>query len=145
VDLPDHEFLAGLTGAELDRLLPQLGMVTAGAGSLLVRRGEPASELFLVTRGSLSVVGGKNGGPRYRLTTLSAGMTFGELAFVARGTRAADVCADTEVTCATLPYATIDALAQSDPDLHGKLLRNLLQSVVGILHVVNAEVAHLTR
>ncbi len=145
VALADHELLAGLTRAELGRLLPDLGSASATAGGLLVRQGEPATEVFLVVAGTLSVVREGSDGTTHRLTTLSAGGTFGELAFVERRSRAADVRADSEVVCRTLPYATIDALAVSDPVLHGKLLRNLLSVVISTLHVVNAEVAHLTR
>jgi glutaminase len=145
VDVADHELLAGLTPAELERLLPELGSVTAVPGTLLVRQGEPASEVFLVTRGTLSVVREGADGRGHRLTTLSAGGTFGELAFIDRRARAADVRADSEVACRTLRYATIDALAEGDPALHGKVMRNLLGVVVATLHVVNAEIAHLTR
>jgi hypothetical protein len=48
-------------------------------------------------------------GRNHRLTTLSAAGTSGELALVDRRARAADVRADSEVECRTLPYATIDA------------------------------------
>ena len=143
--LADHELLAGLSQTELDRLSAQLGYVTAAPGTFLVRQGEQASEVFLVTRGTLSVVREDESGRSHRLTTLSAGMTFGELAFRDRAARAADVRADSQVECRTLSYATIDALADSDPALHGKLLSNLLRVVMTTLHVVNAEVAHLTR
>ena len=63
-------------------LLPRLGSVTAPAGTTIVSHGDPADELFLVTSGRLSVFA--PGGDR-RLTTLSAGMTFGELAYIERG------------------------------------------------------------
>ncbi len=145
VPIADHELLAGLTAAELERVELELGSVVAAPGTLLVRQGEAASEVFLVTRGTLSVVRDGPDGRSLRLTTLSAGGTFGELAFVDRGVRAADVRADSEVACRTLRYAAIDALAASDPALHGKLLRNLLGVVSATLHGVNAEIAHLTR
>jgi glutaminase len=140
--LVDHELLAGFSADEIDRIVPELGTVAAVAGTRLVRSGDLATELFLVMRGTLSVVASSNG---RRLTTLSAGMTFGELAFVDRGERSADVCADSAVVCRTLAYARLDALADSDPILHGKLLRNILRVVVGTLRGVNAEVEHLAR
>jgi glutaminase len=126
-------------------LLPELGSATAVPGTVLVRQGEATAEVFLVTKGTLSVVREGADGRIHRLTTLSAGGTFGELAFVDRRLRAADVRADSEVEFRTLSYATIDALAESDPALHGRLLRNLLGVVVATLHVVNSEIAHLTR
>src|SRR4029077_14756127 len=102
--LADHELLAGLSRAELDRLVADLGWAVAGPGTLLVREGEPASEVFLVMKGTLSVVRQDADGRSHRLTTLSAGGTFGELAFVDRQARAANVRADSAVECRTLPY-----------------------------------------
>jgi glutaminase len=144
VALADHELLAGLSPSELGELASLLGTVKARAGTLLVRQGDRAEELFLVTSGTLSVVRDGSDGRSHRLTTLSAGMTFGELAFVARGVRAAYVQADSDVECRTLPYVSIDGLAETNPVLHGKLIRNMLRVVVGTLHVMNAEV-DLTR
>jgi glutaminase len=145
VELPAHELFDGITAPELERLLPDLGTVTAEPGTLVVETGMPASEIFLVIRGTLSVFSGNGDGRGHRLTTLSAGMTFGELAFVDRGPRSAYVRADSPVECRTLPYALLDGLAESDPVLHGKLLANLLRVVVSSLRIANAEVAHLTR
>ncbi|HWQ00533.1 MAG TPA: glutaminase A [Gaiellaceae bacterium] len=145
VPLDEHQLLAGLTAGELDEIAPELGLVTAEPGSLLVRRGEAASEIFLVTRGMLSVVAVGDGAADRRLTTLSAGMTFGELAYVSRGARLADVRADSDVECRTLPYAVIDAYRDTNPGLHSKLLSNLLGVVVSSLEVMTAEVGQLVR
>jgi glutaminase len=141
VSLADHELLAELMSAELDRLLPGLGATVVPPGTMLVREGEPAGEVFLIVQGTLSVVRRGPDGCDHRLTTLSAGGTFGELACVDGRARAADVRADSAVVCHTLRYATIDALAATDPALHGKLLRNLLGVVVSTVRIVNTEVA----
>ena len=111
-----------------------------------MRQGEPRREVFLVTRGHAQrrpTTGA--GGATHRLTTIPAGGTFGELAYVDRRARAADVRADSAVICRTLAYATIDGLATRDPALHATLLQNLLGVVVATLRQVNDEVAHLTR
>jgi glutaminase len=141
----EHELLRELGPDELAWLLPNLGVVSAPAGSLLVRRGDPATEIFLVTGGSLSVVAQLEDGRDMRLSTVSAGMTFGEVAYVTGGSRTADVRADSEVECRTLSFATIEALAQSDPPLHGKLLRSLIRVVVSRLLAADAAVAELAR
>jgi glutaminase len=125
--------------------LPNLGLISAPVGSLLVRRGDPATEIFLVTGGSLSVVAQLEDGRDMRLSTVSAGMTFGEVAYVTGGSRTADVRADSEVECRTLSFATIEALAESDPPLHGQLLRSLIRIVVSRLLAADAAVAELAR
>jgi glutaminase len=135
-----HRLLDGLTADELDMLLPRLGSVTAPAGTTIVLHGDPADELFLVTSGRLSVFA--PGGDR-RLTTLSAGMTFGELAYIERGPRTANVVADTDVECRTLTYELFDELSSREPEVYGKLLRNILAVVAASLHLANAELSHL--
>jgi glutaminase len=143
--LDEHELLRGLDEPELERLAPMLGVVFAEAGSLVVSSGHAAAEIFLVTRGSLSVLAQRDGRAPLRLSTISAGMTFGEIAYVERGPRSADVRADSDVECRTLSFATLDTLADSDPQLYSKLLHNLIRVVVSRLRSVNAEVAELVR
>jgi glutaminase len=139
-----HPLLAGLTADELARLIPQLELLQAEPGAALVRAGEPGSELFLVIGGTLSVYA-PAAARRRRLATLSAGMTFGELAFVERGPRSADVFADSDVECLRLPYHLLDRLAGADPVLHGKVLRNILGVVVASLRLANDEAAQLAK
>ncbi len=141
VPLDEHGLLAGLTPAERRRVGRWLEPVHAPRGALLVQEGDAATHVFLVTRGALSVLAVNGGGRPQRLATLTAGATFGELAYVGRGVRTADVRADSDVECHVLAYAAIDALAESDPALHGKLLRNLLAVVVATVGRAQADVS----
>jgi glutaminase len=138
-----HRLLDGLTVEEASSLLPRLGTITAAPGTVVVRHGEPAEEVFLVTAGRLSVYA-PSGPPAHRLTTLSAGTTFGELAYIRREPRSADVVADAHVECRTISFELLDELAVSEPVLFGKLLRNLLAVVAGSLRLANDELALLT-
>jgi glutaminase len=143
IEVADHQLLAGLSPEELEEVMAELGVVIAEAGTFVVRRGEPASEVYLVIRGTLSVVAGEGAVVDRRLTTVSAGMTFGEIAYVSRGVRTADVRADSNVECRTLPFGIIDGFRETNPVLHGKLLKNLLEVVVSYLGVITAEAGHL--
>jgi glutaminase len=142
ISVSEHSLLDGLTAGERARLFPLLEETTMREGTTLMRAGDPANELFLVTDGRLSVFAP---GGQHRLTTLSAGMTFGELAYIERGLRSADVVADSHVTCSTLSYAVLDELATTDPVLYGTLLRNILGVVGSSLRLANAGLAHFTR
>jgi CRP-like cAMP-binding protein len=143
--LDAHELLRDLDPQELERLVPHLGFSSATAGTILVRAGEPAVEIFLVTKGSLSVLLQPEGRPALRLATLTGGMTFGEIAYVDRSVRSADVRADSDVECRTLAFETLDSLVTTEPQLHAKLLRNLLRVVVSRLRSLDAQVAELSR
>ena len=113
-------------------------------GASIVRRGDPAHELFLLTSGRLSVtVDRVDGGSPRRLTTQSAGTIFGELAFVARTTRTADVHADTIVECQVLRADAFDELMRDEPRAAAAVLANLLRVVGGTARRLTDELALL--
>jgi hypothetical protein len=145
IPLDGHELLQDLNPAEIERLSPHLERVHASAGTFIVRAGEPATKIFLVTGGSLSVLLRVENQPDLRLATLTAGMTFGEIAYIERSARTADVRADSDVECRVLSFESLDSLVVSDPQMHGKLLRNLMRVLVSRLRASNAELAELTR
>jgi glutaminase len=143
VDLADHELLADLSVEELHRLTPSLGSLSVAAETEIVREGDVAEEIYLVVRGTLSVLKRAEHRAPLRLGTFSAGMTFGELGYLERGLRTADVRADTDVECRTLPYSLLDSLATSEPTLCAKLLRGIARSVASSLRLANLELDHL--
>jgi glutaminase len=140
-----HELLHDLSPGERARLSTHFEAVSAKAGSLIVRAGDPAAQIFLVTSGSLSVLLRAENQPDIRLSTLTAGMTFGEIAYIERSVRSADVRADSDVECLTLSFASLDSLTNTDPQMYGKLLRNLMRVVVSRLRSSNSELAEFAR
>ncbi|HSQ71263.1 MAG TPA: cyclic nucleotide-binding domain-containing protein, partial [Rubrivivax sp.] len=108
-----------------------------------VRRGEAADAVYLLMRGEVSIVVPLPQGGSKRLSTLAAGMTFGEAALVAGGTRSADVVADTDVECLVLDTAEFVRLEQELPQLTIRLLHNLLRSSAETTQRLTAEVAAL--
>jgi glutaminase len=110
---------------------------------MVVRRGEIARELFLVTRGQLSVVLDLPSGGSRRLATLSAGMTFGELAFMEGERRTADVRADTATECHVLTATEYADLGRTDPGLRAALLEGLLRTVARTARRMTDELAQL--
>jgi len=145
VELADHDLLSDLDAAERRRLEPDLRHLRIEAGTQIVREGDPADEIFLVLRGTLSVLRQSDGRPPLRLGTFSAGMAFGELGYLERGPRTADVRADTDVDCRTLPYRLLDQLAADEPLLYAKLLRGIARAVASSLRLANLELDHLSR
>lgn len=94
--------------------------------------------------GEVSVLLPTHGGPPRRLSTLSAGKSFGDLAIIDRGTRTADVRADTAVECRVLTAAAFESLADTDPGVKIILLQNMLRGAHRIVGRLNREVAALS-
>jgi glutaminase len=129
VSLSEHALLDGLSGAQLTAVGRALVPRSAAAGDRIVAIGEPASELFLVMSGRLSVSIETATGDRRRLSTLGPGMMFGEGALLGAGRRSADVDCDDAVVCHVLAVDAFDDLVRADPTIGTIVLRNLARIV----------------
>jgi glutaminase len=143
VPLREHPAFAGLDAAVVACLEAVMERRRFRVGDALVRHGEPADELFLVTGGRLSVWVPVGTQDARRLATLEAGQLVGELAFLGRERRTADVYCDSEVEAWVLTAEAFDALAASDPRTTTIFLATLLRIVSGIARRMTVEVAHL--
>jgi glutaminase len=95
------------------------------ASDVVLRMGDPSTELIFLKRGKVSVLVDNSEGQRHRVATYSPGMAFGEVAFLDRSPRSAMVQADTDIACSVLHTSDFDALMQNHPQLALKLMRNL--------------------
>jgi glutaminase len=115
------------------------------AGEVILRKGDPAEAVYLLTSGQVSVTVHLPNGLVTRLSTISPGMAFGELAVIDRSGRTADVQADTAVECWALSATELDHLGECAPTIKVRLLENLLRSVYRMVGRLNHEVATLAR
>jgi len=141
--LRDHELLRGFAAGQVTGLQRLLARRRFERGEQVVRTGDRADALFLITRGHLSVSRELPDGRSRRLATVSAGMTLGELAIADRDTRTADVWADTPVECFVLTADAFDELGRTDPALKCVLLENLLRIASRHARVTNEELVQI--
>ena len=141
--LATNRLCEGLAEPEVEVLAQLARRLRFEPGAMIVRRGEPAAAVMLLTQGEASVVVALPQGDFRRLSTLSAGMSFGEPAFQADSVRTADIRADTVVECASLDRAAIAILEAEHPALMIRLLRNALRESIDTASRLTAEVAAL--
>src|SRR6185295_19398781 len=139
--LARHALCRGLDDDQLRRLEPLLVRERFAPGQRIVGRGDPADNIYLLARGEVSVTVALAGARPLRLSTLSAGMAFGELAVILGGTRSADVVADGDVECWVLSRDTFVALGTTEPAIKLRLLENLLVNVSQMLMRADDEIA----
>jgi glutaminase len=137
--LAKHELLRGLDSEQLGLVASLMQRRCFAAREMVVRRGDPADELFLLVRGGLSVLADLSDGRLRRLATLSPGMGFGEPSMVEGATRTAFVRADRPSVCWVLDRASFDSLESSCPELKIRLLENLLRSATTTLGRLSVE------
>jgi len=143
--LAAHPICRGLAPEQLERFEKMLEPMRFEAGELIVRRGEAADRIYFLAAGEVSVVTELPNGELTRLSTLSPGMTFGELAALSGAPRSADVRADDAVTCFALPMAAFERLGAERPDVKLVLLENLLASTCQTIARLTLEVASLAQ
>ena len=114
------------------------------AGETIIRRGDAANAIYLLTAGTVSVTIDNPSGRR-RLSTLSAGMTFGELAVIDRTERSADVHVDRAAEGYVLSIDTFRKLGTARPDVKLVLLENLLRNAAQTAARLSREVEALAR
>ncbi len=143
VPLDRHPAIASLSSHAATALTSVMERRTWASGEALVRRGEAADSLLVITGGRLSVRIPIGRDDSRRLATLEAGMLVGELAFLGGEQRTADVYADTDVEAWVLRTDAFDALTRTDPATTSAFLAVLLRMVAGIARRLTDEVAEL--
>jgi glutaminase len=141
--LAEHTLCQGLSAADFAYLEARVRRCSFEPGADIVRRGDPADGIFLLLRGEVSVTVELPQGGSKRLSTLTAGMSFGEMALVTGGKRSADVRADTAVECGVLSADSFRALGTERPGLMIHLLHKLLLGLGQTAVRLTAEVAAL--
>jgi len=142
VPLDQCALFAGLSRDELALLERRLARRSYRSGQTMITAGQASDELFVVTDGTAMVSLPTEGGIA-RLDAITPGMTFGELAFVDRSPRSANVTAMGEVECLALTRTAFDELDREAPAIKIRMLQNLALGLTGMLRQANRELAVL--
>jgi glutaminase len=138
------EILAGFADREVALIESIVKEVQYAAGDKIIREGDTADSLYLLAAGRVSIcLTIKDSPRRQRLSTISPGLAFGELALLDGGTRSADVIADEPARCFVLPIADLQALGRRHPDIERKLIFNIARELSGRLRRADAEIRSL--
>jgi len=138
-----YELLNGLDREDVAVVQKFFERRNYAAGEVIIQAGEPARELFLLTRGIVSVFLPLENGRRKRLATFSPGMAFGEMAMIDHAPRSATIIADTEVSCDLLTVGKLTALGAVHPKIKIHILENLNLDLCRKLRKANREIAQL--
>lgn len=141
--LTEMDLISGLMPEQLTVLEPALERMTYAAGAVLFKEGDPATHLFFLAKGMVSVHVGTGPGRSKRLTTLSAGMAFGEMALLDGDRRSANVRAETDVIVYGLELERLGLLARQHPAIQSTILLNLGRLLSQRLRKSNNEIRSL--
>jgi len=138
-ELSEQPLLAGLSAEELTDLASIASVKNYHQGETIVAAGDPATSVFFLRSGAVHIALPDG----LRLATLTAGMSFGEMALLETH-RSADVLADRAATALELPLSAYVTFRQTHPHAGETIMRNLAQLLADRLIVANAKVDVLT-
>ncbi len=141
--LAGQQLCEGISAGDLAMLESLVKRESFARGQFVFRRGTPSDRLYFLVSGEVSVVVEMRDGRLRRLSTSTAGMSFGETALFDGGVRGADVVAETPAECWSLGREELEMLGNSQPALKLQLLGNALRVVSGIAARLTGEVLAL--
>jgi glutaminase len=132
----------GFGTEELALLEPLLATRRYQRGQTIVAAGQSSDELFVITRGSAMVsIPTQNGVTR--VNSFTSGMTFGDVAFIDRSPRSANVTALGPVECRVLTREAFIRLEVLAPAIKIRLLHNLAHGMTSMVRSLSRELAAL--
>jgi len=124
--LAEASLLAGLDAAQVALVAARLQPLHLQAGERLFAEGDAADRLYVLTRGSVSILSRPDRhGRTQRYLSVSPGMMIGETAMLDGGGRTASAVADAPTDLHALTLDTLDALGRSHPEVAVRLYRNI--------------------
>ena len=142
--LQSFELFDGLSAGEIDVIGSKLTKQRYQQGETIIEQGEPASQLYLLAQGQVSIKMTLPDGKIKRLATLSPGLVFGEMAWIERTERSAAVSVDTDALCYKLAINDFDALMMDHGPVKVKVLENMCRLFSRNLRKANTEIGVLS-
>ena len=144
IPLAAMDILAGFDCRETALIESIAAEMRYSPGASILREGDRADSLYLLAAGRVTIcLRIKDSERRQRLSTITPGLAFGELALLDGGTRSADVIADEPTLCYVLPIDRLQTLAASHPEVYSKLIGNIGRELSARLRRADAEIRSL--
>ncbi len=124
--LLDSALFQGLSAADAALLAAHMPARQLAPAEVLFHQGDAADGLFVLTRGTITVVAGHAPGEaQERYVSLAVGMMLGETAMLDGAGRSGTAVADGVATVHQLSQAALDSLRAQHPQLLAQLYRNI--------------------
>ncbi len=129
--------LKNLDDAEFAALLEIANPAVFITGQAIVRQGEKGDSIYIMLEGTADVILRREGQDNTRVSHLSAGEVFGELALAGRQARSADVIASSVCKVISISVVLLNELAAKSPGAAFKITMTTLEIVGERLRAAN--------
>ncbi len=143
LDVKDFDLFRDFDEQTMNELRNCLSELSLPQGAKVFSHGDAADEIFLVRRGSVRIMLPLERGKRHHLATIGAGDFFGELAFLDKGVRSADVEAKVPTDLYVLSRARFNVQSRSNPEFGVQVFARLAHAIALRLRQTDAELRAL--
>jgi SulP family sulfate permease len=143
--LEEIDFFDGVPEQDLARLRQVLKLREFRAGEAICREGDPGDKMWLLVKGSVSVrLDVADNRISRRITSLTRGTVFGEMALIEGARRSATIVADEDVACYELSGDDFDVLSRENPAIAATVMRNTARELARRLRRTSEDLRHAT-
>jgi len=135
IPLERTSLLSGLEPQALERVKEHLERRELASGETVFREGERGDQLYVLTRGTVSILTGAAGGAQ-RIVTMEPGVFFGEMAMLDGAARSATAIADEPVVLYSLSATEFERICATDAVIGSLLLTNIARHLSGRLRLM---------
>jgi sulfate permease, SulP family len=143
--LDEIDFFDGVPKQDLDELRQLLKLREFKTGEAICREGDPGDKMWLLVKGSVSVrLDVSDNRVSRRITSLTRGTVFGEMALIEGAARSATIVADEDVACYELNDKDFDLLLREKPAIAATVMRNTARELARRLRRTSEDLRHAT-
>ena len=143
--LDEIDFFEGVPKQDLEQLRPLLKLREFKAGESICREGDPGDKMWLLVKGSVSVrLDVADNRISRRITSLTRGTVFGEMALIEGAPRSATIIADEDVACYELNDTDFSLLLREKPAIAATVMRNTARELARRLRRTSEDLRHAT-
>jgi SulP family sulfate permease len=139
LDVKDFDLFRKFDSKELGELASCMQELSVSTCDKIFSQGDQGDEIFLVRRGSVRIMLPLEGGKRHHVATIGQGDFFGELAFLDRGIRSADVEAKTPTDLYVLSRSRFNIQSRANPSLGVQVFARIATAITERLRHADSE------
>jgi SulP family sulfate permease len=143
LDLKDFDLFREFDEKTLNGIAACVTELTVSKGEKVFSQGDQGDEIFLVRKGSVRILLPLIGNKRHHLATIGRGDFFGELSFLDRSARSADVEAKVPTDLYVFSRSRFNECSHSDPVVGVQVFARLALSISRRLRHTDAELQAL--
>ncbi len=143
--LDEIDFFDGVPKQDLEQLRQLLKLREFKAGEAICREGDPGDKMWLLVKGSVSVrLDVADNRVSRRITSLTRGTVFGEMALIEGAPRSATIVADEDVACYELNDKDFGLLLREKPAIAATVMRNTARELARRLRRTSEDLRQAT-